>query len=446
MQQSTEQTSIDEFIARILSTTQDWIQIVPELNALTQQQLLSFTSDSLDPLTILDPSLQSLAYLYFITARCFNSTKEEALRYFQLLSRFVQVFDVEQVVLSPTCFRLVGSACLHLAQLVQQPLLPLEVLLSAIQRYSGSPLILTSLHSTFVKACILAKMYTYPLQLLDYDIEIIDTTKNDLDIQSVLEYYFYGSMVYIANKNFVRALDFLSIVISAPTQKLLSAIQIAAYKKYVLVCLIGEGQMRPLPKYTASTVEKVCKSQAVVYLQLADAFKDTNIRMFQDIASRSSNIFENDKHIGLIKQCFQSLLRKKIKELTKVYITVGLNEMAKKIENVSPKELELILIEMINQKQISASISITEQLTKMVHFNDDEEEEEKQSKLEKSILNLSTINSRISYMDKLEGLNRDFQTKYMTLSSTGPGGISEHFVDEEMELPVDEEAKSSFAV
>jgi hypothetical protein len=66
MQQSTEQASIDEFIARILSTTQDWIQIVPELNALTQQQLLSFTSDSLDPLTILDPSLQSLAYLYFM--------------------------------------------------------------------------------------------------------------------------------------------------------------------------------------------------------------------------------------------------------------------------------------------------------------------------------------------------------------------------------------------
>lgn len=33
--------------------------------------------------------------------------------------------------------------------------------------------------------------------------------------------------------------------------------------------------------------------------------------------------------------------------LTKVYITVGLNEMAKKIGNVSPEELELILIEMV---------------------------------------------------------------------------------------------------
>lgn len=36
-------------------------------------------------------------------------------------------------------------------------------------------------------------------------------------------------------------------------------------------------------------------------------------------------------------------------ELTKVYITVGLNEMANKISNVSPKELELILIEMVSR-------------------------------------------------------------------------------------------------
>lgn len=37
--------------------------------------------------------------------------------------------------------------------------------------------------------------------------------------------------------------------------------------------------------------------------------------------------------------------------LTKVYITVGLNEMAKKIGNVSPEELELILIEMVREKR-----------------------------------------------------------------------------------------------
>lgn len=37
-----------------------------------------------------------------------------------------------------------------------------------------------------------------------------------------------------------------------------------------------------------------------------------------------------------------------------MYITVGLNEMAKKIENVSPKELELILIEMVGRTYSSS--------------------------------------------------------------------------------------------
>lgn len=110
-----------------------------------------------------------------------------------------------------------------------------------------------------------------------------------------------------------------------------------------------------------------------------------------------------------MKQCFQSLRRKKIKELTKVYITVGLIEMANKI-GTTPEELELVLIEMITQRQVAASISVTEeQLVKMVHFID--EDESATVKLEDRIAHIASINERVSYMDKLEGLNRDFQTK-----------------------------------
>ncbi|CAO3691217.1 unnamed protein product [Rhizopus stolonifer] len=347
--------------------------------------------------------------------------------------------DPEQLVLSPAQLKSVGLALVHLADLIKQPLLPLRDLRLAIEKYSQSPLVLTSLHCIFVKACILAKMYTYPPTLLDYNIEIIDTTRNDLDIQSVLEYFYYGSIIHAANKKWNRALDFLSIIISAPTQKMISAIQIAAYKKYILISLIHEGQVKSLPKYTASSVEKVCKGQSLPYQQLAEAFKDTNIQAFQNTASQSSNIFESDKHIGLVKQCFQSIQRKKIKELTKVYITVGLNDMAQKIGSLTPQQLELVLIEMIDQGHILACISVTEQNIKMVHFND--VEEEKQNKLEESILNVSNINNRILYMDKLEGLNREFQTKYMTLSSTGPV-MSEQFAEEEMDLPVDDDVGS----
>lgn len=113
--------------------------------------------------------------------------------------------------------------------------------------------------------------------------------------------------------------------------------------------------------------------------------------------------------MGLVKQCLQSLRRKVIKELTNVYITVGLNEMAEKIGGVTARELELILIEMINQKQVSATMSITEQHVKMVHFIDQPDKNE--INLEDRIFNIAAINERVSIMNKLEGLNRDFQTK-----------------------------------
>jgi COP9 signalosome complex subunit 3 len=108
-----------------------------------------------------------------------------------------------------------------------------------------------------------------------------------------LLYYYYGSIVYIGNKRYDRALDFLSIVISAPTQKAISAIQIAAYKKFVLVSLISQGQLRSLPKYTAQGVEKLCRTQATSYINLVKAFDETDIQMFQDVVNKSSGLFES---------------------------------------------------------------------------------------------------------------------------------------------------------
>lgn len=119
-----------------------------------------------------------------------------------------------------------------------------------------------------------------------------------MNIQNFLQYYYYGSIAYIGNKNYDRALDFLSIVISAPTQKKISAIQVAAYKKFVLVSLIHEGQVRALPKYTAQVVEKVCKTQSQPYLNLLKAFNETDLQLFHDNATTSSPIFESVSNLS----------------------------------------------------------------------------------------------------------------------------------------------------
>lgn len=118
-----------------------------------------------------------------------------------------------------------------------------------------------------------------------------------------MEYYYYGALVYIGNLNYDRALDFLSIVISVPTQKAISAIQVAAYKNFVLASLIVDGQVRTLPKYTAQGVEKVCRTHASAYLSLVKAFTDTDIQMFHDVASKHSGIFEAVSVDGTASHC-----------------------------------------------------------------------------------------------------------------------------------------------
>ncbi|CAO3631126.1 unnamed protein product [Mucor fragilis] len=433
-----EYPPIDEAIALIVSG-QTIAENVATLDTFTAAQLLSYTSDGLDPLTVLNPVTHSLAYLYFIGARSKDATASNGKHLFEMLSHFIQVFDPEQIQAAPTRFTIIGKALLHLAKVLKQPLLPLQSFKTAIERFSLNQPTLTSLHAPFIRACISAKQYRFPLDLLNRDIEILDTTKNDINIQRFLEYYYYGALVYIGNLNYDRALDFLSIVISVPTQKAISAIQVAAYKNFVLASLIVDGQVRTLPKYTAQGVEKVCRTHASAYLSLVKAFTDTDIQMFHDVASKHSGIFEANKHLGLVKQCLQSLRRKVIKELTNVYITVGLNEMAEKIGGVTARELELILIEMINQKQVSATMSITEQHVKMVHFIDQPDKNE--INLEDRIFNIAAINERVSIMNKLEGLNRDFQTKYMTLSANG-GQLASASYDEDFDISVDDDNKA----
>lgn len=63
--QSTQHVTVDEAIALIVSSDENR-QYKNMLDSLTTEQLLSTTSDGLDPLTVLNPVSHSLPYLYFM--------------------------------------------------------------------------------------------------------------------------------------------------------------------------------------------------------------------------------------------------------------------------------------------------------------------------------------------------------------------------------------------
>ena len=148
----------------------------------------------------------------------------------------------------------------------KKPTIAIPPLRNAILRLDPSGSCFTSLHLRFVHSCLSARAFTDALPVLNNDIFHFPTTEkhfdttllcshrlspslylasmsNKLKPQDHLKYFLYGAMVYIALKEWERALLFLELVIESPVQRSASMIQVEAYKKYLLCHLIRYGKV-----------------------------------------------------------------------------------------------------------------------------------------------------------------------------------------------------------
>jgi COP9 signalosome complex subunit 3 len=147
---------------------------------------------------------------------------------------------------------------------------------------------LTSTHRMFAHLCLLSKSYSAALPILDNDIYQFPSVTNlafqnmlpppcanhefssgyitatsghskKLNHRTPLEYYMYAAMIYMCLKNWERALFFLEACITMPTQNVASAIQVEAYRKYLLVGLIHTGAVRfGIRPQTTITTNNLC--------------------------------------------------------------------------------------------------------------------------------------------------------------------------------------------
>ncbi|KAI9312255.1 hypothetical protein BX666DRAFT_868065 [Dichotomocladium elegans] len=437
----------DEIVATIMSLERHpnaLSTLASKLATLTEAQLQSNTTTGLDPLMTLDPSIHTLGYLYFLTARCLSLQQPEHGRFYvQTLHHFINVCDPTQLVYAPIRVSYIAKALEHLAKILNNPSVIIVPLATAIVKISPDCNSLTSLHAPFVKvrtrmasnlffspiaatsrrrlqACLLAKMYRYPLAILDMDIEDVDPQAHAISIKSFLLYHYYGAMIYIGNKNFDRALDFLILVLSAPAQTA-SAIQMEAYKKFVLVSLIHHGHIPALPKYTFHLLEKTFKHKHSGYFAIADSFKERNVKKFKELLEAHREMLLSDANMGLAKQCLQALGRETIKRLTNVYVTLSLQEMTTMLEPVddepvTEEQVESLLLEMIGNNQIHAKMTVAgaNNDVKMVHFIEEERVNDTPGislRLEECILDTVNISKKVSRMDQQEGLSKEFQMK-----------------------------------
>ena len=162
---------------------------------------------------------------------------------------------------------------MYLVDSLQLPL-AIQAICTAMLRLDSTTSTFTSNHLMLVRLCLQAKAYHLAIPVLDNNIyhfpaqtfekdflgteQLLVCSRHEtssgyitigsgisekLSYRDHLQYHLYGAMVYLAIKNWERALEFLEIVIISPAANVASMIQVEAYKKRVLVGLLQHGKV-----------------------------------------------------------------------------------------------------------------------------------------------------------------------------------------------------------
>ncbi|CCL99781.1 uncharacterized protein FIBRA_01803 [Fibroporia radiculosa] len=349
LQSSTIQISIDDLLNQIVSSDNPRA-LVQILRKDAKDSLLVRTlADGQDPLSLLDVERHTLGFLYILTARL--QSNDHVARAFDFVQPFCDRFDPFQARLAPERVTQLGKEIVRATK--ENPKAALGPLYKLVTRYPPSLSHLTTLHPLFLTTCVATRHYTAALPLLLVPITLIDMGISNLHYNDNLIYHYAGGVALAALKRWREAEEFFEICASSPAQ-IPAAIQMEASKKLVLVQLILYGKTVPPPKYTNPVLQRTLKNSPYGAFIKAYPLKRS---ILQAITAKETEIFSNEKNLGLVHQAIERAPRWLIKKLTSTYLTLGLADIAKEVGIDSEDELRAILISMIESDEIGASIS-----------------------------------------------------------------------------------------
>ncbi|CAI5990672.1 unnamed protein product [Closterium sp. NIES-65] len=246
--------------------------------------------------------------------------------------------------------------------------LPLRWAISKVQQCTTAEH-LTPQHADCLQLCLLAKLYRQGGDLLQGDILDIDPKKTGLVHRDFLLYCFYGGTIYVGLKQYQKALDLFMHAITSPAQ-VVNAITVSAYKRHVLVSLILNAQLSPLPKFTPGIVQRGLKACCQDYHDLANIYVSRDAAELKKFVDSHEQAFKADNNLGLAHQVVASVPKRSIQRLTHTYLTLSLSDLAQSVHLSSPAEAEKYLLSMIADGEMFARI---DQQAGMVSFEEDPE-------------------------------------------------------------------------
>lgn len=335
----------------------------------SEEVLLKNAGQLDDAMGALDPSRHTLGLLFLLAAKS-ASPRIDPQRFITQTQMFVQNCNPLQVHMASQKFVKVCHKFAEYLIEVRQPMRGILPLRAAIGKLGDAlPGQITPVHTDYIQLCLLSKCYHAALPVMEENLHEINVEATGITPKDLLCYYYYGGRAYIGLKQFKRAQDFFRMVLTVPAN-VLSAIMVEAFKKFILVSLILNGQVAQLPKYVSSVVHRNIKNICPQYQEFANSFSTHNSDEVHKCAALHTELFRKDGNLGLVKQSIQALNNSNIKRLTQTYLTLSLQNIADNVKLTGSAEAERAVLRMIEDGEIFASIN---QRDGMVSFLEDPE-------------------------------------------------------------------------
>ncbi|KAJ2077891.1 hypothetical protein H4R24_004857 [Coemansia sp. RSA 988] len=188
---------------------------------------------------------------------------------------------------------------------------------------------LTPLHTECLKQCLLSCRRDLYARAMNSVVGVSFDAFGSMvghRARAFMEYHLYAGMVCVGVGDLDTALELWQLVFALPA-KHASAIQIATYKRMLLVNLSLHGSKAHLPAFFASSHARVIENNSSPYTLLADMFNDKSMQPALSKIKGMQRILEDSGDLGLAQLMLDMMPRHFIKKAAKLYSSIRVEQL-----------------------------------------------------------------------------------------------------------------------
>lgn len=444
---------------------------------LSESKLLQQTSGGEHALDVINPSLNSIPYAYILLAniaamRKGNTKGVDFETLWDKMIGFLVSFDPRQIRYIGEEFSAIVDAVAGSAAQNRQSHLAVGPIATALTRLDPTGSMLTTHHLTLVRLALESRNYTAATQVLDKFILYVPgaptVTKPkylcDLNLSpvsfitdkskltgkvkylEVLEYFLYSGMIYMGLRDWDKAHQALESAVTYPAKdNNVSKVMLDAYKKWVLVGLLLEGKLLPLPKATSNGAAKCYHVMAKPYETIAQIFENGTASRLKSEAEIGVHIWRGDLNHGLMLHVLSAYQKFQIRGLANIYSKISIPEIVSQTTSAetgnklpSPQAAEILIQNMINSGELHATMSTSATGPSILTFSPKGQvltESQMQRELAGSTERIMALTKEIKQTDRLLTHEKEYikfvqkQKKHNKTGGSGDQGIGGENMD-----------------